>query len=77
VATLPVAIIPYLTKIFRAIIDLGTYYQPWRDFTTIVLRKPGKPNYKIPKAYRPIALISTTAKILTAIVAENISHLVE
>jgi hypothetical protein len=43
----------------------------------IVLRKPGKPCYEIPKAYRPIALISTTAKVLTSIVAENLSHLVE
>ena len=41
------------------------------------MRKPDKPNYKILKAYRPIALISKTAKVLTAIVADNISHLVE
>jgi hypothetical protein len=45
--------------------------------TTIVLKKPDKPNYEVPKAYRPVALISTMAKILTAIVAENISQLVE
>ena len=43
----------------------------------MVLRKPDKPNYELPKAYRPIALISTMAKVLTAIVADNISKLVE
>lgn len=66
-----------LTRIFRAIFDLNTYYDPWREFTTIVLRKPGKLNYEIPKAYRPIALISTMAKVLTSIVAENLSQVVK
>ena len=42
-----------------------------------MIKKPDKPNYQIPKAYRPIALISTLAKVLTALIAENISHLVE
>jgi ribonuclease HI/exonuclease III len=67
----------YLSYIYQAVFDLDTFYDPWREFTTIVLKKPDKPNYEIPKAYRPIALISTMAKVLTAIVAENISQLVE
>ena len=56
---------------------MNTYYDPWREFTTVVLRKPGKPSYEVPKAYRPIALISTTAKVLSSIVAENLSQVVE
>ena len=40
-----------LTTIFNAIIDLNLYYDPWKESITVVLRKPGKPNYKIPKAY--------------------------
>jgi hypothetical protein len=55
----------------------GTCYPPRRDFTTVVLRKPGKHRYDVPKAYRPIALFSTAAKVLTAIVAEEITKLVE
>ena len=66
-----------LTNIFRAVMNLNTYYDPWREFTTVVLRKPGKPSYEIPKAYRPIALISTTAKVLSSIVAEHLSQVVE
>ena len=66
-----------LLRIYQAILDLEIYYKPWKDFTTVVLRKPGKPSYVMPKAYRPIALLSTMAKILTSIVAENISRLVE
>ena len=68
---------PSLTVIFNAILDLNTYYNPWNKLITIVIRKPGKPNYKAPKAYRPIALISTLAKLLTAIVAENFSNITE
>jgi ribonuclease HI len=70
-------IIYHLLFIFRAILKLGIYYDPWREFTTVVLRKPGKPNYETPKAYRPIALLSTLAKVLTAIVAEDVTRLVE
>ena len=66
-----------LTTIFRAMIELNIYYDPWREFTTIVLRKPGKPSYETPKAYRPIALICTMAKVLTSVVAENLSRIVE
>jgi hypothetical protein len=61
--------------IYRAILE--EFYDPWSEFTTVVLRKPDKPDYEAPKAYRPIALISTMAKVLTAIVVENISQLVE
>ena len=44
---------------------------------TIVLCKPGKLDYEIPKAYHPITLLCTMAKVLTAIVAEDVSQLVE
>lgn len=67
----------YLNYIYRAIIRLGLYVDTWKEFTTIVLRKRDKPNYENPKAYRPTALLCTLAKILTAIVAEDISNLVE
>lgn len=42
-----------------------------------MLRKPGKPSYQELKAYRPIALLCTIPKVLTAIVVEDIAHLVE
>ena len=42
-----------------------------------MLRKPDKPSYEVPKAYRPIALLCMIPKVLTVIVAESISHLVE
>ena len=70
-------IAPRLLCIYRFILQDGIYFEPWKEFTTVGLRKPGKPSYEVPKAYRPIALISTMAKVLTSIVAENLSQLVE
>ena len=37
----------------------------------------GKPRYNIPKAYRPVALVNTMAKLLSSIVAEDIVYLAE
>ena len=70
-------ITPHLLQIFRAVLNLHVYPSQWKDIITCVLRKPGKPRYNVPKAYRPIALVNTIAKLLSSIVAEDISHLVE
>jgi hypothetical protein len=53
------------------------YYEPWKKFITVVLRKPGKPRYDVPKAYRPIALLNTLGKVLTSIVAEQLTYYTE
>ena len=66
-----------LWYIFTAIIEKGWYYAPWKSFTTVVLRKPGKPRYDVPKAYRPIALLNTMGKVLTSIVAEQLTYYTE
>ena len=56
---------------------LGHFPQPFKETTTLVLRKPNKPNYTKPNAYRPIALESTIGKVLESIMAEHISYLCE
>jgi ribonuclease HI/exonuclease III len=66
-----------LWHIYSAIWDRGLYYEPWKKFTTVVLRKPGKPRYDVPKAYRPIALLNTLGKVLTSIVAEQLTFYTE
>ena len=40
---------------------------------TIVLRKPGKPRYDVPKAHWPIALMNTLGKLLSTLVAEDLT----
>ncbi|KAG6979043.1 RNA-directed DNA polymerase from mobile element jockey [Fusarium oxysporum f. sp. conglutinans] len=67
----------HLTKIFNQSLTLGYYPEHFRQSTTVVLRKPGKDNYTVPKAYRPIALLNTTGKIMEAVIAKRLSYLAE
>ena len=71
------ALVDRLYYIYRAILELGIYYAPWKISTTVVLRKPGKPRYDNPKAYRPIALLNTMSKVLTAIMADIMTYYTE
>ena len=48
------------------------YPSKWRDSTTVIVRKPEKPDYVIPGAYLPIALLSTMGKILSMCITEDI-----
>ena len=66
-----------LYYIYKAMIEQGLYYAPWKHFTTVVLRKPGKPKYNVAKAYRPIALLNTMIKVLTAILTEQLMYYAE
>ena len=43
----------------------------------MVIRKLGKPDYLLPKAYRPIALLNTTAKLLSVLIADRVSYILE
>lgn len=70
-------LVPYLTHLFNAAFTYRTFYEPWKQFTTVVLHKLGKPNYTIPKAYRPIALLNTLGKLLMAVVAERLTYILE
>jgi hypothetical protein len=43
----------------------------------VTLRKAGPRDYRLPKAYRPVALLNTLGKILEAIIATRIAWAVE
>ena len=67
----------YLLPVFNAAVKLQIHYEPWKESITVILRKPGKPDYSAPKAYRPIALLNTTAKLLSAIMADRTVYILE
>jgi Reverse transcriptase (RNA-dependent DNA polymerase) len=67
----------YLLWIFQATFALQTYSKNWKAWITVILRKPGKANYDTAKSYRPIALLNTIGKLLTAIVAEDMTYMTE
>lgn len=66
-----------LTHLFNACLDVGHQPAHWKIFTTITLRKPQKPDYSLPKAYRPIALEDTVGKVMESVIARRLSALAE
>lgn len=62
-----------LLLIYKAMAERNMHYTPWKTFTTVVLRKPGKPRYDIPNVYRPIALLNTLWKVLAAVIADQLA----
>ena len=70
-------ITPHLLQIFCVVLNIHVYPSQWKDIITCVLHKPGKPHYNVPKTYCPIVLVNMIVKLLSSIVAEDISHLVE
>jgi hypothetical protein len=67
----------HIVKLFRLSLELARIPDGWRVARIIPLRKPGKPDYTVPKAYRPISLLSTLGKAMEGVVAERISYLAE
>lgn len=49
----------------------------FRESTTVVIRKPGKPGYTTSETYRPITLLCTLGKALESVIATRLSFLVE
>ncbi|KUM55793.1 hypothetical protein ACN42_g11443 [Penicillium freii] len=66
-----------ITKIFKACVELAHHPKQWRSAKIIVLQKPGKPDYAVPGAYRPISLLNTLGKLLEAVMARRLSYLAE
>ena len=48
--------VPHIGPLFRATNTLKYYPQEWSLTETLILKKPGKPNYTTPSAWRPIVL---------------------
>ena len=75
-STLPI-IENHLQRLMQASINRGYYPKPFKHSTTLILRKPGKPDYTKAKPYRLIALENTLGKVMEFIVADMISYLTE
>ncbi|EED15964.1 hypothetical protein TSTA_010800, partial [Talaromyces stipitatus ATCC 10500] len=70
-------IIDTLYEIFNACVRTGYNPTHFQRLITVVLRKGGNRDYRIPKAYRPVALLNTLSKFLEAIIAHRISYAME
>jgi hypothetical protein len=56
---------------------LGHYPQQFKEARTITLRKPEKPKYSDPGAWRPIALLSTIGKVIETLIAKRLGKAAE
>lgn len=53
--------------------NTGFHPHVWRKTTAVALRKPGKPDYSDPRAYRLIQLEECLGKVLEAVMARRLS----
>ena len=60
-----------LLEVYEAALTLGCH--PWHNAKVVVLPKPQRPDYSLPKAYRPISLLECCGKLLEKILAKRIS----
>jgi hypothetical protein len=70
-------LIDHIFYIYRAVFKLKVYHPAWLESLTLVLRKIGKTNYDVAKAYRPIGLINTIPKGLSTLVCKHMLYLME
>ncbi|KAF8643063.1 hypothetical protein AX14_009646, partial [Amanita brunnescens Koide BX004] len=60
--------------LFNKICFTGTWPQHFKESVSVIIPKPNKPDYTIPKAYQPIALLNKLGKLLTKILANRLQH---
>lgn len=63
--------------LYQTSLTLGRVPRLWREASIVVLRKPGKKDYGVPRAYRPISLLPAISKGLESIVVARISYMAE
>ena len=68
---------PVLAISYTASLDLGHMPISWKTARIVTLRKPGKADYTVPKAFRPISLLPTISKGLEAVVVARLSYIAE
>lgn len=66
-----------LAALLNVCVSDGCYPTSWKQANTIILKKPGKPDYTDATAYRPIALLSCLSKVLEATIASTMQPFAE
>src|SRR5205085_1392020 len=71
------AILDYFHSLYEVLLRYGYHPKAWPEATIVVIKKTGKPNYWIPKAYRPISLLNCLGKIAEKIMATRLAFMAE
>ena len=62
----------HLCAIFNACLLLGHHPMVWKEAKVVVIPKPDKADYSVPKAHRPISLLKTMSKLLEKAIAKRL-----
>jgi hypothetical protein len=68
------AVKDHLISIYNACFILGHHPAQWREAKVVVIPKPDKPDYSLPKAHCPISLLETMSKLLEKAVVKRMQH---
>jgi len=66
----------YTTALMQKCLATGYHPKAWRKAIAVALRKPNKPDYSNPSAYRLITLLECLGKILEKVIARRLTFLV-
>ncbi|KAF8694561.1 hypothetical protein AX14_002002 [Amanita brunnescens Koide BX004] len=58
-----------LCHLFNQVRSSGVWPSWFKQSTCVIIPKPNKPKYNVPKAFRPISLLNTIGKLLTKMIA--------
>ncbi|KAF8627910.1 hypothetical protein AX14_011288 [Amanita brunnescens Koide BX004] len=61
-----------MCTLFNNICVFGTWPSWFSESISVIIPKPKKVDYTVPKAYRPIALLNTIGKLLTKVIAHRL-----
>ncbi len=70
-------LVSFLKPLFEPCIDLSYHPTAFCHCNTVPLRKPGKGDNSVPRAWQPIALLNTLGKVLESVIAWQILSLSE
>jgi hypothetical protein len=63
-----------LQALFEACLQWGHHPKEWKSATIMVIPKPGKEDYSLPKAYRLVALLEWLGKLLEKIITKQLTY---
>jgi hypothetical protein len=67
----------HLFGLYSTSLEPGRIPKQWKIGRIVTLRKSGKGDYTVPKAFRPISLLTTISKGLEVVVTARLSYMVE
>ena len=63
-------------KIANAYINLGYWPNHFKLLSTVIISKPNKLSYNLPKSFYPIVLLNTLGKLIKKVTGERLQFLI-